>query len=99
MHKPRNDYVLVRKILRNLTPSGIAVPNKSAQGADYRIVAWGPDVKDLEVGQNVLMVGQVGLDYAYLPNSSDLCIIKQANIVLVYDEVEEKCSLLGRESI
>jgi len=34
------------------------------------------------------MVGTVGQDYAYLPNSKDLLVVKEVNVVLVYPEPE-----------
>lgn len=46
--------------------------------------AMGPLVKGLEEGAKVLMLGMVGMDIAYLPNSRDLMLTKEANVALIY---------------
>ena len=84
-YRPRNDYCLIKVTSLGLTPSGLAMPDVSVQGKEYFVVAKGPMVEDLAVGDKVLMVGSPNEDYAYLPNSKELLIIKQANIVLVYE--------------
>ena len=88
IYRPRNDYVLIRTTQAGISKTGLAFPDISLQGKEHIVHAVGPAVEGLKVGEKVLMVGKMGEDYAYLPNSKDLFIIKQANIVLVY-EVEE----------
>lgn len=88
VYKPRNDFVLVRVIdLGQLR--GIHVPNISVEGKKYVVEAMGDAVKNLKVGDSVLMTGTVGVDWATLPGLSDLLIIKEANIVLVIEEDRE----------
>ena len=83
---PRNDYVLVRKVMLGETPSGIAVADGTIEGMEYRVVAVGPKVKGLLEDDRVLMIGTIGQDIAYLPNSRDLMLTKETNVALVYAE-------------
>jgi hypothetical protein len=82
--QPRNDYVLIRRVTLGETPTGIAVADGTIEGVEHRVSAFGPDVKGLEVGDSVLLIGTLGSDYGFLPNSRDLLITKQQNVVLVY---------------
>lgn len=82
--QPRNDYVIIEVVNRGETPSGISVSAYSLEGKDYFVHAKGPAVEHLEVGDKVLAIGTLGEDYAYLPNSSTLFMVKQANIPLVF---------------
>ena len=85
---PRNDYVLIRKKTLGETPSGIAVADHSVEGVQYFVEAIGHKVEKLEIGDRVLMVGVFGQDIAYLPNSRELALTKEANVVLIYGEDE-----------
>ena len=83
---PRNDYVLIKSITLGQTESGIALPDQSIQGKKYVVEALGPKVEGLKVGDSILMVGTAGEDWAFLPGSKDLLIIKEQNCVLIYEE-------------
>lgn len=83
---PRNDFVLIRIEEVGQTPSGIAIPQISVEGKKFLIEATGPDVEDLEVGDSVLMTGELGKDYSFLPGRNDLLVIRQGNVVLVIEE-------------
>ena len=84
---PRNDFVLVR-IVQLKEVGGLAMPDIAIQGKCFVVVAVGPDVKDLEPGDRVLMIGSEGVHYYPLPSSKDLLVIKQDHVVLVYAENE-----------
>jgi len=84
--RPRNDFVLVKIIDLGVNEAGIAMPQMSIQGKRFEVVAIGPDVEDLHVGESVLMIGQVGDNYYPLPNSKDLLVIRQENVVLIFEE-------------
>lgn len=84
--RPRNDNVLVRIVEIGQNDAGIAIPQISIQGKEFRVVAVGKNVVDLEPGLKVLMIGRQGTEYFPLPNSTDLIIIDQKNVVLVYEE-------------
>ena len=83
-HFPRNDYVLLRRVVHGQTPSGIAVGDTTLEGIDHVVVSYGDKVKNLKEGDKVLIVGQHGLDYAFLPNDRELFVTKEQNVVLVY---------------
>ncbi len=83
---PRNTYVLVRRVKLGETPGGVLVPDASIEGVEHIVVAVGPKVEELAVGDKVLMIGQFNLHYSFLPNSKELIIIKEENVALVYWE-------------
>lgn len=78
---PRNDFVLVRICDLGMV-RGVAMPEQAIHGKEFVVVAYGPDVKDLAIGDKVQMIGKMGEDYAPLPSHRDLIVIKQANIIL-----------------
>ena len=86
--KPRNDHVLIRVINVGKSPGGVFVPDRTREGQQFEVVAIGPKVKDLEPGDKVLMIGQVNVNYIFLPNTSDLLVIKEESVVLVFGEEE-----------
>ncbi len=82
---PRGDFVIV-KISTVDTVKGIAMPECSIQGQEFHVVAFGPKVENLEVGDKIMMTGQLGVDYSFIPNNDKHLIIREANIVLVFKE-------------
>ena len=88
-YRPRGEFVVFRLVdLGHLR--GIAIPGISAQAKDRIVVACGPEVKDLEPGDSILIIGEVGQDVAPLPNEQDLYVTKQSNIILVVEPVLEE---------
>ena len=87
--RPRNDYVLVKLIDLGKTESGIAIPSQAQQGKERVVVAMGPKVKDLSKGDKVNIIGESGVDYAFLPDCRDMIIVKEANVILVIEETTE----------
>ena len=81
--QPRNDWVLIEIVELGETPSGIAIPQISVEGKEFYVRNIGSKVKDLEVGDRVLMIGMQGVNYYPLPNSSTLFVIKEENVILV----------------
>lgn len=82
---PRGDMVVIRVETRG-TVRGVAVSERSAEGARFTVYAVGPDVVGLKPGDEVLAVGENGKDYGYIPGEKDLFIIKQANVPVVISE-------------
>lgn len=87
--KPRNNCCVIQK--RTVDKRGsMYMPQQSIEGMEFVVVAVGPKVKDLVQGDKVLCTGVKGEDYAYLPGSNDLFIIKQENILLRFGEDGEE---------
>lgn len=88
---PRNDYVIVRRVMLGQTPGGVLTPDTSIEGVEHVIAAIGPKVENLNIGDKVLIIGTLGKDYGFLPNSKDLFVTKESNVVLVYKDDVIKC--------
>ena len=87
-YRPRNDNVLVQVYKIAETDSGVAMPETSYHGQGYRIIAVGPLVEDLEPGDRVMMTGVQKVDWDFLPRSRDLLVIKESNVLLVFEDDE-----------
>ncbi len=81
-YRCRNDFVLFRLVNRGQI-RGLAIPDRAAEGKERVVVATGPDVKGLEPGDRILVIGTIGQDTIPLPNERDLYLTKQANVALV----------------
>ncbi len=91
-YRCRNDFVLFRLVNRGQL-RGVVMPDVAAEGKERVVVAFGPDVKDLEVDDRVLVIGQIGVDTIQLPNDRDLYMTKAANVALVVTEGESVKSI------
>ena len=85
-YRPRNDYVLIKIIDLGKSKAGVLIPEICIEGKEFHVLAKGPDVQNLEVGDKVLCIGKKGEDYGYLPARSDVFLTKQANCVLIFDD-------------
>ncbi len=86
MIQPRNDMVLVRIVAKGKTLSGIAMPDTAMEGNDFIVAAVGPAVKDLEIGERVMVIGRRGYEWDVIPGEKDLFLIKETNVPMVYRE-------------
>lgn len=77
--------VLVR-IEQRSEVGGIAMPDIAVEGKRFVIEAAGPDVKGLEAGDEVLMLGARNVTYFEVPGSQNLIVLKQEHVVLVKEE-------------
>lgn len=82
VYKPRNDLVIVRQSKREQI-GAIRLPDHSADSIKLTVEAFGPDVKDLEVGQEVLMLGTVGETFVPVPGARDLFMLRQGAVACV----------------
>jgi hypothetical protein len=83
--RPRNEFVLVRMTQKGES-GGIAIPEVSAEGKEFHVVAVGPKVDEtLQVGDQVLMVGRINDTYHEVPGCRNLILVKQENVVLVLE--------------
>ena len=64
------------------------MPSQAREGKEMRVVAFGNDVKDLKVGDSVLI--SYSADTFPLPNETALFCIKQDCIAVVIDEEQEE---------
>lgn len=78
----RNDFVLFRMIDRGHV-RGVAMPNIAQQGKERLVVAIGPKVEGLKVGDKVLVIGSVGQDVVQVPSETQLYMTREANVALV----------------
>ena len=81
-YRPRGDFVIY-KVVDKGQVRGIAMPDAAAEGKQRVVVAKGPKVENLEVGDIILTCGQPGVDLTRLPEEHDLFITREANVVLV----------------
>ncbi len=86
-YKPRGDFVLFRVTRRDIV-AGLAIPQQSEQSIVRTIVAYGPDVKDLNIGDKVLVCGTIGDSVVAIPNEKDLLLTRSSNVLVVLEEEE-----------
>lgn len=85
--QPRNDFVLFR-IVNLGAIRKIAMPDQAVQGKERIVVAVGPKVEGLAVGDKVYVIGSMGQDVIPFPGERDLYLTKEANVALVEREGE-----------
>lgn len=84
--RPRNDYVVIR-CERVEEVRGVAMPEISSEGKKYVVESVGPEVDDLNPGDVVRCIGELGITFAPIPNFPDRIIIREENVVLVLEPV------------
>jgi hypothetical protein len=87
---PRGPYCVIRVSYRETNQAGIAVSQASAEGRQYHVESIGPDVKDLKVGDRVLMVGKKNEEYWDIPAHNGLLLVKESVISLVVTETADE---------
>lgn len=88
-YQPRNTLVLIQII--NLGKVGnVAMPDIAEAGKKNIVEAIGPKVEDLQVGDDVLVVGEEGKDFFFLPGTRRLLVTKEMNVVLKRTITEEE---------
>ena len=85
---PRNTGVLVR-ITDKGQLRGIAIPEISIEGKEFTVVAIGPKVEGLKVGDKVLMRGVRGAEFFEIPFDKRLIFIEEKDVVLVIEKLAE----------
>lgn len=86
-YRPRNDYVLVELVDLGVSPGGVAIPQISSQGKKCIVLAVGPDVEDLEVGDSVQIVPTKEVsNYFALPSEKSMFLLRQELIAVVITE-------------
>ncbi len=82
--RPRKDFVIIR-IETVDKVNELYMPQNTLHGQRFKVEAIGPEVEDLKVGEQVLMTGQAGVDYSYIPNYPGLLVTKEGNVILVFE--------------
>lgn len=85
VYRPRNDFVVVRETHTEIL-DGLAMPQTSMEAKRWHVVAIGPKVEGLAVGDRVLMTGKVGEDWSPIPGAKGLAVIREGNVVLIIGE-------------
>mgnify|MGYP001558056617 CR=1 FL=1 len=85
IYKPRGDFVLFRLVDKGKLGS-IMTPQISEQGKERVVLAIGPKVEGLLVGDRVFVIGTVGQDVVRLPSEVDVFLTREANVVLIVEE-------------
>jgi co-chaperonin GroES (HSP10) len=89
-YRPRNDFVVLEIVKRGKSRGGVVLPEKSRESTTTFVVAVGPKVEDLEVGDQVLAIGTPNQDIISLPREKDVVVTREANCILVVtDEKDE----------
>lgn len=84
--RPRLDFVVIRISNRGVSAGGVVIPDVSKAGKVKIVVAVGPDVEDLKVGDSVEVLGTVGEAAAFLPDQPDTFLTRQSNVAIVYED-------------
>lgn len=88
VYTPRNNLVLIEQEARGKV-RGLHMPDRSEEGKRLIIRAVGPEVKGLEVGDEVLAVGTPNQDLVRIPGESNLYLTREANVLCVIAVKEE----------
>ena len=82
--RPRNDIVILRTVPRGESVGGVQLPTTSKEGNRHIVVAIGPKVEGLKVGDEVVPGGPTTKAEFYpIPGCSDLSAINQEYCMLV----------------
>lgn len=87
-YKVRNDFVIVKVTTTNVV-GNIRVSDNAQEGKVYTIVAFGPRVENMAVGDRVTLWADQNTVFFQIPGERDLVIIKEANISSVIRDGEE----------
>lgn len=87
-YNPRCDYVLVRLVRADKSVGGVVLPEATTEGHHWYVEDVGPEVENLEAGERVDIMGQIGEDIAPLRGEKDLFLTKQSNVCLIIREEE-----------
>ena len=86
-YQPRHDFVVFRMVERGIV-RGVVLPDIARDSKRLVVEAIGPEVEDLKIGDVILALGQLGVEYSQLPHEKDLFLIRETSVALVIKEVE-----------
>ncbi len=83
---PRKNQVIVRILIKD-EYRGIKLPQNSPEGKLYVVVAIGPEVKNLNVGDEVLITARVGQEWQLIPGEPELVFNIEEHVPLIITPV------------
>lgn len=81
-YRCRGDFVLYRMVNKGIV-NGVVMPDIASQGKERVVVAVGPKVEGLNVGDVILVIGTPGEDLVQLADERDIWMTREANVALV----------------
>ncbi len=84
----RNELVLLRKVVQSKVGS-VLVPEKSMEGTRFLVEEIGPAVRELEVGNEVMIMGKAEDPFYPVPGEPALIIVRQDQIAYVVQRLED----------
>lgn len=81
----RNDMVLIRKQPKGKV-RGLHMPAASAEGVDFFVEAFGPEVKNLEIGDQIMLMGSGEEKFYPVPGDTTLLVAQQKLVAYVITE-------------
>lgn len=84
--EPRSGYVLIRRFKSNETLGGIQLPDAMAGSWRFYVEAFGPEVENLQVGDEVMLGAFERTPYFPLPdhlNQGDRMVVHQTTVLAV----------------
>lgn len=88
-YRLRNDWVLVRRQPRGMRGK-LLMPETSAEGVDFFVVGYGPDVDYLHEGDQVMLQGAGEDKYYPVPGETSLLIVSQKLVAYIIEPTPEE---------
>ena len=90
----RRNQVLVRIVVKEEC-KGLVMPQSSPEGKEYIVESVGPDVKNLYVGDKVMIGGRTGEEWTTVPGHSDLVFNIDEHVPLVLHRANGETTTWG----
>lgn len=88
-YKPRGDFVLLRQTTKDKV-RGLVMPERAGEGKRIIVVAKGPKVEHLGIGDSVIITGTVaGGEVVRVPEEGDLFMTREACVAIVLEETDD----------
>lgn len=86
---PRGPFCVIRVSHIDKNAAGLALSQSSAEAKQYHVESIGPAVKEMQVGDRVMMVGKRNENYWDIPGQPGLILVKEETVSLVVKEAPE----------
>ena len=81
-YRCRGDFILYRIVNKGVV-NGVVMPDIAQQGKERVVIAVGPRVEGLSVGDVIMCIGTPGEDLVQLAEERDIWMTREANAALV----------------